>query len=114
MDTKIVTVPVDQINDWPTFHAVFQRTLGFPAFYGRNMDAWIDCMTSLDLPEDGMSTVTVPRGGLVILAIDGADDFKRRCPEQYDALIEGSAFVNYRLIEIGQTPIIALRLSGQF
>jgi hypothetical protein len=78
------------------------------------MDAWNDCMTSLDAPENGMSSVTVPRGGLVILAIDAADDFKKRCPEQYDALIEGSAFVNYRRMEIGEPPVIALRLSGHF
>ena len=71
-------------------------------------------MTSLDTPEDGMSTVTVPRGGLVILAIDGAGDFKKRCPEQYDALIECAAFVNYRRTEIGDQPVIALRLSGHF
>ena len=114
METKVVTVPVDQINDWPTFHEVFQRVLGFPEFYGCNMNAWNDCMTSLDTPEDGMSTVTLPRGGLVVLAIDGADDFKKRCPEQYDALIEGSAFVDYRRMEIGEPPVIALRLSGHF
>jgi hypothetical protein len=78
------------------------------------MDAWNDCMTSLDTPEDGMSTVTVPRGGLVILAIDGADDFKKRCPEQYSALIEASAFVNYRRMATGEPPVVALRLSGHF
>jgi hypothetical protein len=114
METKIVAVPVDQINDWPTFHDVFQREFGFLGGYGRNMDAWIDCMTSLDIAEDGMSTVTVAQGGLVIHAIDGADDFKKRCPEQYNALIECSAFVNYRRMEIGETPVIALRLSGHF
>ena len=114
METKIVAVPVDQITDWPTFHKVFRHVFGFPAFYGGNMDAWNDCMTSLDTPENAMSTVTVPRGGLVVLAIDGANDFKKRCPEQYDALIECSAFVNYRRMEIGEPPVIALRLSGHF
>ncbi len=114
METKIVAVPVDQITDWPTFHEVFQHAFGFPAFYGRNMDAWNDCMTSLDAPDDGMSAITVPRGGLVVLAIDRADDFKKRCPEQYDAPIECSASVNYRRMEIGQEAIIALRLSGHF
>ena len=114
METKVVAVPVDQINDWPTFHDVFQRVLGFPEFYSCNMGAWNDCMTSLDRPEGGMSTVTVPRGGLVVFAIDGADDFKKRCPEQYDALIDGSAFVNYRRMEIGEPPVIALRLSGRY
>jgi hypothetical protein len=61
-----------------------------------------------------MSTVTVPPGGLIVLAIDGASDFRKCCPEQYDALIEGSAFVNFRRMEIGETPVIALRLSGRF
>ncbi len=114
METKIVAVTVDQITDWPTFHGVFQRAFGFPEFYGRNLDAWNDCMTSLDAPDDGMSAITVPRGGLVVLAIDHADDFKKRCPEQYNALIECSAFVNYRRMEIGEPPVIALRLSGHF
>ncbi len=114
MEPKIVVIPVDQIYDWPTFHDIFQQVFGFPDFYGRNLDAWNDCMTSLDSPEDGLSSVTVPRGGMVVLAIDGADDFKKRCPEQYDALIESSAFVNYRRMELGQLPVIALRLSGHF
>jgi hypothetical protein len=61
-----------------------------------------------------MSTVTVPRGGLVILAIDGADNIKKRCLEQYSALIQGSAFVNYRRMAIGEPPVAALRLSGHF
>jgi hypothetical protein len=30
METKIVAVPVEQINDWPSFHDVFQRAFGFP------------------------------------------------------------------------------------
>jgi hypothetical protein len=106
--------PQIRFSDWPSFHNVFQRAFGFPEFYARNMDAWNDCMTSIDTPEDGMSTVTVPRGGLVILAIDGADDFKKRCPEQYSALIEGSAFVNYKRMAIVEPPVVALRLSGHF
>lgn len=96
MEAKIVAVPVDQINDWSTFDDVFQRAFGFPEFYGRSIDAWIDCMTSLDSAEDGMSTLTVAPSGLVVLAIDDAGDFKKRCPEQYHALVEASAFVNYR------------------
>ncbi len=30
------------------FHETFAREFGFPSFYGKNMNAWIDCMTSLD------------------------------------------------------------------
>jgi hypothetical protein len=35
-------------------------------------------------------------------------DFKTRCPEQYDAIIECSAFVNYRRIVDGHEPVLAL------
>jgi RNAse (barnase) inhibitor barstar len=44
----VVAIPVSEIDDWESFHSVFQRELGFPAFYGRNMNAWIDCLISAD------------------------------------------------------------------
>lgn len=76
------------------------------------MDAWIDCMTSLDSPEDGLSTVTVKPGEILVLKIDSPFEFKERCPEQYEALIKGSAFVNFRRAEIGEAPILALLHNG--
>jgi hypothetical protein len=66
----VVTIPGKEIADWDSFHDVFHREMGFPSFYGRNMNTWIDCMTSVDLPEDGMSKVTVAKGGLLVLLIE--------------------------------------------
>ena len=103
-------IPVEEITDWSSFHDVFQRSLGFPAFYGRNMDAWIDCMTSVDSPADGLTTITVEPGEALILRIDTSFDFRQRCPEQYEALLEGSAFVNYRRVERGEPPVLAILL----
>lgn len=113
MQAVTVAIPVHAINDWPTFHDVFQQVLGFPTFYGRNMDAWIDCLTSADSPDDGLVRITAPPGGLLILSIDDPFDFRKRCPEQYDALIECSAFVNFRRTEVGDAPILALLLNGK-
>lgn len=110
----IITVPVDQIQDWDSFHSVFQSTLGFPDFYGRNMDAWIDCMTYVDDPPSGMTSVSVPKGAVLILRIDDAPGFQRRCREQYDALVECSAFVNHRRMERGAAPVLALMLNGRY
>jgi len=110
---RTVTIPVDKIADWPSFHYIFQGELGFPDFYGRNMNAWIDCMTSVDAPLDGLSTVTVEPGEILVLRIDGPFEFRRRCPEQYDALIECTAFVNYRRVEVGEPPVLALLLVGR-
>jgi hypothetical protein len=109
--TKNVQIDGSKITNWGSFHDRFLETLGFPEFYSRNMDAWIDCMTSLDAPEDGMSSVHVTPGDTLVLCISGARDLKKRCPDIYDALVECSAFVNYRRIEIGRQAILVLSFS---
>jgi hypothetical protein len=106
--TRNVQIDGDKINDWASFHAQFAEVLGFPAFYGRNMNAWNDCMTSLDVPNDGLSSVHVAPGDVVVLCIAGTNELKKRCPEVYDALIECSAFVNWRRIEKGEPAVLAL------
>ena len=96
------------ITDWASFHDVSARTLGFPAFYGRNMNAWVDCMTSLDDPADGLTRVHAPAGGVLVLCLTDATAFAARCPAIFQALVECAAFVNYRRREAGETPVLAL------
>lgn len=110
---RTVTIPVKKIVDWSSFHDTFHCELGFPDFYGRNMDAWIDCMTSVDTSSDGMTIATVQPGETLVLRIDEPFEFRRRCPEQYDALVECKAFVNFRRVEIGEPPVLALLLVGR-
>jgi RNAse (barnase) inhibitor barstar len=114
MQTNVVTIPAGRITDWHSFHDVFQEVLGFPEYYGRNMNAWIDCMTYVDDPPSGMTKITVPSGSHLTLLIDDASELKRRCPEQFRDLIECCAFVNFRRVETNQEPVIALMLVGQF
>lgn len=106
----IVRVPTSEIEDWPSFHSVFQRVLGFPSFYGRNMDAWIDCLTSADDADNGMVArdVVARDGDVLTLQLEDVEAFAVRCPEQYQAVIECSAFVNWRRVEVGERPILAL------
>jgi hypothetical protein len=111
--TTIVMIPAEQIKDWASFHRVFREVLGFPDFYGCNMDAWIDCMTYVNDCDSGMSRICVAPGDVLTLHIDDAPDFRRRCPEQYDALIECTAFVNDRHMERGRPPVLALMLNGR-
>jgi hypothetical protein len=114
MDIKIITLPTDKIADWDTFHTVFRDMFGFPNFYGRNMNAWIDCMTYLDDPGSGMSNIVVANGGLVVIKVDEAAAFAAQCPEQYTALLESAAFVNHRRVKLGEPPILALMLIGHY
>lgn len=114
MQTTVVTIPADEITDWDSFHDVFKRVFGFPDFYGRNMNAWIDCMGDLDDPGTGMVKLTVKVGELVAIRIDDAADLEQRCPEQFRALMECAASVNSRRTEIRQRPVLTLMLSGHF
>ena len=109
----IVTIDTRQITDWETFHSVFQAAFGFPGFYGRNMNAWIDCLMSLDAPEDGMTSIHVPEGHALTMQLEHIDDFARRCPEQYEAIIECAAFVNWSRMEQGWPAVLALTFHKQ-
>ena len=105
---KIIKVPVEKIYDWESFHRVFADIFGFPDFYGANMDAWIDCMTSIDKPEDRMSKIHVEKGEMLVLDLGECTDFANKCPEQYEALLDSVAFVNYSRIEAGEAPVLSL------
>ena len=104
------TIALDssRIADWLSFHVVCAETFGFPDFYGNNMNAWIDCLTYVDDPGDAMSKITVPRGKVLTINLLHAASFAQRCPEQFEALIDATAFVNYRRLEVGQEPVLAL------
>ena len=64
----IVEISVASIEDWETFHNTFAEGLGFPDFYGRNMDAWIDCLIYAD-EDDGMRNVTASPGVYLTLQL---------------------------------------------
>lgn len=114
MNTTLVPIPTDLIVDWASFHKVFAEVLGFPDFYGENLNAWIDCMTYADDAEAQMLARAVPPGELLALQIDDASDFAVRCPEQFKALVECTSFVNYRRVEVGGKPVLSLLMSGYF
>ena len=105
---QLVRIDCNIIVDWNSFHKEFKQAFGFPAFYGENMNAWIDCMTSLDAPEDGMSSINCEVGTVLTIELDGINEFKNRCPDQYAAIIESSAFVNWRRIKNGEESVLAL------
>lgn len=104
----LVRIDTRAITDWSSFHRVFAEAFGFPDFYGRNMDAWIDCISSLDTPEEGMTRIRVQPGEVLTLQLNHVRDFAARCPEQYSAVIECSAFVNWRRVEGGASSLVAL------
>jgi hypothetical protein len=109
-DDQRIRLESKHITDWHSFHSVFAGTLGFPDFYGRNMNAWIDCMSCVDDADAGMSRFTVPYGEIFHLEITDAEDFKRRLPEIFQAMFESATFVNHRRVEAGEPPVLSLIL----
>jgi hypothetical protein len=104
----VVEIDCNKITDGQSLHDVFAAAFGFPAFYGRNMDAWIDCLTCLDDPGAGMTSIHVGPGEILVLALHNATGFKTRCPELFAAVVECAAFVNWRRIEKGESAVLAL------
>jgi len=96
----MMTVRIDarRILDEKSFHDVFASSFGFPNTYGRNLDAWVDCMGDLE-----------PSGGVVVLHLDHVDDLARRCPKLFEDLLNCCALANWRQIEIGRSsPMLVL------
>lgn len=100
-----VAIPTSKIVDWDSFHATFAAALGFPDFYGRNMNAWVDCLTYGD---DLMTKFPFGEDDVLTLLLEDAKDFHSRCPDLYEAVIESAAFVNWSRIETGDRAVLAL------
>src|SRR5580704_14941378 len=99
------------IIDWDSFHSVFAEILGFPDFYGRNMNAWIDCLSYLDEEGVGMTSIALGEDERLIVRIPDSSAFKARVPEVFDALVECTAFVNERYVKRGRSPLVGLLLA---
>ncbi|WP_371169253.1 barstar family protein [Aliiroseovarius sp. 2305UL8-7] len=108
----ILRIDVGNVSSWKDFHDLFVRELGFPEFYGQNMNAWIDCMTSLDAPGDGLTTTHIEPGKVMTLYVQNAAKLKSAQPQIWEALNECSAFVNLRRIDVDMPPVLSLAYSN--
>ncbi len=105
-----IRLETGRITDASSFHRTFEELLGFPDHYGANMDAWIDCMSSLDEPGGGSTWLTLAPGELLTLHVLDAEGFRTRLPDLFADLVDCTAFVNRRYVEAGTAPPIALVL----
>ena len=106
--TKIVNINCAKIHSMKEFHQVFKSAMGFPDFYGNNMNAWTDCMSWLDDPDAKMTNIHVSKGEVLVLNLLCVDDMISHCKTAYEALVDDVAFVNYRRIIDGEDPLLLL------
>ncbi len=100
MKREIFTIDAYDILNWDVFHNEFAKKFDFPDYYGRNMDAWIDCMSDVCMGRD-----------MLTINIENAKILEKQAPDILAALNNCCSFVNYRFIIEGHEPIICLSYS---
>ena len=97
------------IIDWDSFHTACEKEFGFPGFYGRNGNAWIDCMSYID-EDNGMTRFALQPAESLLIEVSDSDGLRRRAPEILEELIELTAAVNERFVESEGRPKLELSL----
>ncbi|WP_258105848.1 barstar family protein [Marinoscillum sp. MHG1-6] len=92
---KTYRINGNKITNWKSFHSEFKKQMNFPDYYGENMDAWIDCVDELS---DEPTHIEITKGHLL----------KEQAPELLEAILECSAFVNFRKVEQGEQPTLMI------
>ena len=104
---KKVEIDASLITSWDDFHDIFSKAFGFPKFYGRNINAWIDCMSSIDEKDSGMTTFSINKDDTLVIELKNHEIFRKMYSEIYFELLECTAFVNERCIST-PGPMIAI------
>ena len=89
----MITFKIDgkKLTDWNSFHSEFKSELNFPDYYGENMDAWIDCVDELS---EKPTLINIKNGKVL----------KENSPEIFEAILECSAFINHRKLDVWEKP----------
>ncbi|WP_072133290.1 barstar family protein [Winslowiella iniecta] len=95
---------VKTIND---FHHEMNLLFGFPDFYGRNFHAFIDCLTSLRFPEDGMTNVHIEQDECILLEVMNINSVSSDIRHDFFLSIQA---INGRCISYGENASILLLL----
>lgn len=86
-----VVLATEAINDFDAFHTECARAFGFPGFYGRNMDAWIDCLSHLHLG-DGLSSIALATEEQLFVHLPEFEALSQRAKDVCSAMLECAAF----------------------
>jgi hypothetical protein len=99
----------ETITDWASFHTECQQAFGFPDFYGRNMDAWVDCLSYLR-DDDAMSKFRLKPEETLQIEVLRADLLRKNAPEILDEMEFCIAAINERYEDYGENPALDLVL----
>ncbi|WP_027483122.1 barstar family protein [Deinococcus pimensis] len=102
-----VTLDTTRIRSVKDFHEESARAFGFPDFYGRNLGAWIDCLTYLN-EDDGMRGFVLGTDEMLHVILPDFWAFATLAPDVVQELLSGAAAVNERFVARDERPRLSL------
>ena len=97
------------ITDWDSFHTECEKVFGFPDFYGRNMNAWVDCLSYLR-DDDGMSKFVLKENEMLTIEVQYSDKLRAAAPDIVEELQFCVAMINERCEDYEETATLKLAL----
>ena len=97
------------ITDWESFHSECEKVFGFPDFYGRNMNAWVDCLSYLR-DDDGMSKFVLKENEVLTIEVQHSDKLRAAAPDIVEELQFCVAMINERCEDYEETATLKLAL----
>ena len=104
----LVRIDARRLTATAALHAVLDEAFGFAPGYGKNLDALVDCLTHLDDPQFSPSRVQVFPGQVALLVVEHTQGMGKPAAAQVKVLVDAVAFVNWRRLEKGQPPVLAV------
>ena len=97
---SVVEVVLDgkQLVTWDGFHTECADGLGFPEFYGRNRDAWIDCVSDIG---GGLMRAELQAEAEFLIVIESSAAWAAAAPEIVIEFVQLLEAVHMRLREAG-------------
>nr|WP_294859435.1 barstar family protein [uncultured Fluviicola sp.] len=105
---KRIYIDFREITEISDLHDKLNEELGFPDFYGRNVNALIDCLQSMRFPEEGMSKVVLEKEEVLVLDLKNFSNAKMIIVNSLLVAVEA---VNQREIDRNRKHSIILALS---
>jgi hypothetical protein len=100
----------EHISDWESFHDVCAVAFGFPEFYGRTIDAWIDCLSYLR-DDENMTKFHLKADEVLQIVISHSDNLRTKAPDLLEELAFCVEGINDRYADYGEKPALSLKLA---
>ncbi|AYG99818.1 barstar family protein [Pectobacterium parmentieri] len=104
---KSIFLDFSSISNLDELYDELALQFGFPDFFGRNIDAVIDCIFGVRYPDEGMTKINISGSGCLSLNIR---NFSSADVKLKDSVIYIVEFVNYKYQFKGLEPAILLCL----